>query len=108
MTTCPTCKGKTKEKTLFVEGSDAILHEGQMARLSPMQYRIAKHLYDHRPKTRTVDQIMQGVYEQDSRPTTKCVGVHILKMREKLEDAFGHKGRYMIGTDWMFGYRWNG
>lgn len=105
MTKCPTCRSPIEEGVFFAP--HVMVFDGQFVKLSPKQIEIAQYLHGYSPEFRTVEQIIRGIYvNEDEYPTRHCIGVQVLRMREKMEDALGCVGKHIIGSDYGRGYVW--
>lgn len=102
---CPTCKRPVDTDLLLAE--PCVIKDGIAVKLTDKEYRIMAFLYEHMPRSKTIEAITRAVYgplKQDW-PSSRSIEVLINRIRSKFED----KGlsRHIIGTDWGLGYRIN-
>jgi DNA-binding response OmpR family regulator len=72
--------------------------------LTPREFRLVEILLQHPGRTLSRLELLAQGWDQDARPTSRTVDVHIAKLRKKLGEEPG--GRPWIATVGGEGYRW--
>jgi len=67
--------------------------DGQSLTLSPREFEIMKHLWIHRNKTVTRDELLTQVWGYDDSISTRTVDNFMLKLRQKIEEDPGSPKR---------------
>jgi two-component system alkaline phosphatase synthesis response regulator PhoP len=60
---------------------------GRTLDLSPREFKILKHLIEHRGEVVSRDQLLDTVWGYENFPLTRTVDMHIAKLRQKIEDC---------------------
>jgi DNA-binding response OmpR family regulator len=80
--------------------------QGRMIELSPREFKILKHLIEHRGEVVSRDQLLDTVWGYENFPLTRTVDMHIAKLRQKIEDS-PNDPRYIV-TLHRVGYKFTG
>ena len=80
--------------------------QGRMIELSPREFKILKHLIEHRGEVVSRDQLLDTVWGYENFPLTRTVDMHIAKLRQKIEDC-PNDPRYIV-TLHRVGYKFTG
>jgi DNA-binding response OmpR family regulator len=80
--------------------------QGRMIELSPREFKILKHLIEHRGEVVSRDQLLDTVWGYENFPLTRTVDMHIAKLRQKIEDS-PNNPRYIV-TLHRVGYKFTG
>jgi two-component system alkaline phosphatase synthesis response regulator PhoP len=84
----------------------AVTRSGKPVELSAREFQLLKYLIDHRGETIPREDLLKKVWGYDARMNTRTVDVHMVWLRQKLEE----NPRYpeFIVTIRGFGYRFGG
>jgi DNA-binding response OmpR family regulator len=80
--------------------------QGRMIELSPREFKILKHLIEHRGEVVSRDQLLDTVWGYENFPLTRTVDMHIAKLRQKIEDC-PNDPRHIV-TLHRVGYKFTG
>ena len=81
-----------------------VLIDGKQIPLTNVEFKIFQLLVEHRETVVTKDKIIHHVWDEDSSATDNALGIHITRLRKKLECMPGYD---LIETIWGLGYRLN-
>ena len=84
----------------------ALFRGAEQIELSFQEYRLLSFLVEHRNKTLSRSDLLDGVWGYDAIPSTRTVDVHIAWLRQKLGDD-KKESRYIM-TVRKHGYKFNG
>ena len=59
---------------------------GEQVKMSMKEYEILNHLWSHKNRTVSRDNLLDAVWGFDYQPTTRTIDNFILKLRNKIED----------------------
>ena len=77
--------------------------DGQLVRLTPIEFKITELLMSHPGRVFSIDEIYERVWEEEAYNADNVVAVHIRKIRSKIE-ADPKNPRY-IKVVWGLGYK---
>lgn len=77
--------------------------DGEIVRLTPIEYRIVKLLMDNLGKVFSIDEIYDKVWNEPSFSVENTVAVHVRRIREKLE--INPKEPKYLKVVWGIGYK---
>jgi two-component system alkaline phosphatase synthesis response regulator PhoP len=83
--------------------SAQVFRSGRVISLSALEYKLLRHLIDHRGELLTRDELLDKVWGYDAMPATRTVDVHIASLRQKLEANPAHPEHIL--TVHRLGYR---
>jgi DNA-binding response OmpR family regulator len=88
-------------------GQSRLKRKGRVVALSELECRLLRYLVEHRGMVLTRDDLLQHVWNYDTRPAlqTRTVDVHIVALRHKIEED--PKTPRYIETVYGEGYRFN-
>lgn len=87
-------------------GELKLSRSGRIVSLSEREGRLLRYFIDNRGKVISRDTLLERVWGYNTAPYTRTVDVHILRLRQKLEDD--PKNPTFIVTVHGFGYRFDG
>jgi two-component system alkaline phosphatase synthesis response regulator PhoP len=79
---------------------------GKPIPISAREFRLLRYFIEHRGEALTREELLQAVWGYDSAPTTRTVDVHVVWLRQKLEDD-PKKPKWIL-TVHGIGYRFAG
>jgi len=82
-----------------------VFKDGKQLLLSAREFQLLRYFIAHRGETLSREELLRGVWGYESTPSTRTVDVHVLWLRQKLEDD--PKRPRKIVTVHGFGYRFN-
>jgi DNA-binding response OmpR family regulator len=71
-------------------GSYTAQRRGAPVEMTPKEFEVLRHLWDHRSQTVTRDQLLSAVWGYDDSLSTRTVDNFILRLRQKLEPDPAH------------------
>ena len=84
----------------------SVTRSGKPVELSAREFQLLKYLIDHRGETIPREDLLSKVWGYDSQMNTRTVDVHMVWLRQKLEENARHP-EYIV-TIRGFGYRFGG
>lgn len=84
----------------------AVTRAGRRVDLSACEFKLLRHLIEHRGATLTRDQLLADVWGYEQTPLTRTVDVHVAGLRQKLERR--PRSPEFIQTVHGIGYRFAG
>lgn len=83
--------------------SKVVTVDGEMVKLTPIEYKILKLLTENAGKVYSIDQIYENVWDEPSYNPENTVAVHIRRIREKIE--INAKEPKYLKVVWGIGYK---
>lgn len=88
---------------LHLDNREVLIDDKQIS-LTNVEFKIFQILVEHRETVVSKDKIIHYVWDEDSSATDNALGIHITRLRKKLNCEPGYD---LIETIWGLGYRLN-